>query len=486
MAAAFAGPLRARGVLLGLIAGRFLLREEPAGAGSRRVLAISAAIAALAAAATVAGAEVLAIPVIAVLASLVAVAALCVRVLMPAVAVAVFGMALGCAALTTVLAVTSGFESELTLRMTRMNGHVLVTKYGLDFSEYADLCARWRADPRVHACSPFAYSMAAIVPVRDQDAAAADEGAPSGRGPAIVIGKGLDPQAAAPMRGLAEVLESHTLVALRPGDTRFVPGIALGRRLAERLGVTLGDRVSLVLPAALDGDAGATQKPPRHATFEVLDTLDTGVTELDGTLALLHLSAGQALFFAKARVTGIELELVDPEASTGFVADVEPTLSSLFRLETWQQQSEGTLAGLRQIRAAVSLVLGLLEVVAASALVASLLLLIRRKQASIAVLMAIGSEARLIFWLFEAIGGLAGLLGATIGVALGASYAGLIAIFRYPLQDDVYPIDHLPVTLGVWDLLGPAIAAVTICALVSGPIAVVAAKVPVLRGLGRA
>jgi len=487
---------RPRFPLVIMIAGRFLLREGPPSKISLQVLVVSLVIAVSAAVATLAGAGSMAFPLTAVVASLVAVGMVCVRILMPAVAVAVFGMALGCAALTTVLGVTSGFENELTLRMTRMNGHVLLTKYGLGFVEYPEIAEQWRQDPRVTSASPFAYAMAALVPIADgegSDEAEGGEGREDDetkttggrRGPAIVAVKGLDPIAAESMGGLLELMESGDLHSLRPGDTRHVPGIALGVRLAQRLGVDIGDRVSLVLPADLDGGRDISTRPPRHATFEVLDRLDTGITELDTGLAMVHLTAGQALFFAKARVTGIEFELTDPALAPSFAVELEASLPPAFRAVSWQQQSESTLAGLRQIRGAVSLVIGLLEVVAASALVASLLLLIRRKQPAIAVLMSIGSSARLIFWMFEAIGGLAGVVGAIVGVALGASYAGLIAAFRYPLEGDVYPIDHLPVMLGPWDLLGPAIAAVTICALVSGPVALVAAKVPVLRGLGR-
>ncbi len=463
-----------------MVAGRFLLREDPPGQTSLRVLVVALLIAVGAVVGTLAGAGSMAVPLTAVVASLIAVGMLCIRILMPAVAVAVFGMALGCAALTTVLGVTSGFEHELTLRMTRMNGHVLLTKYGLGFVEYPEIAAKWREDPRVVAVSPFAYAMAALVPIREDG-----EQATGGRGPAIVAVKGIDPDAAADMEGLNVLLESGGLSAMRPGDTRHVPGIALGVRLVERLHVDIGDHVSLVLPADLDGGRDISSRPPRHATFEVLDRLDTGVTELDTSLAMVHLSAGQALFFAKARVTGIEFELTDPELAPAFAVELEASLPPAFRATSWQQQSAATLAGLRQVRAAVSLVIGLLEVVAASALVASLLLLIRRKQPAIAVLMSIGSSDRLIFWVFEAIGGLAGVVGALVGVGLGSAYAGLIAAFRYPLEGDVYPIDHLPVLLGFWDLLGPAIAAVVICTLVSGPVALVAAKVPVLRGLGR-
>ena len=70
-------------------------------------------------------------------------------------------------------------------------------------------------------------------------------------------------------------------------------------------------------------------------------------------------------------------------------------------------------------------------------------------------------------------------------VALGGFFCLLLALYRYPLSGDVYPIDNLPVLLGPWDVLLPAVAAVLICGLVSGPVALVAARLPVLEGLRR-
>jgi lipoprotein-releasing system permease protein len=166
-------------------------------------------------------------------------------------------------------------------------------------------------------------------------------------------------------------------------------------------------------------------------------------------------------------------------------AQLVETTGPTFHATTWRQQSEGTIAGLRQIRAAVSLVLGLLELVAASALIASLLLLVRRKRAEIAALMALGADGRTVFWIFEAVGLLAGTVGAAVGLGLGLLLSGLVAAYRYPLSGDVYPVDHLPVHLTVVDVVAPGIAAVLLCALVSGPVALVAAKLPLLAGLRR-
>ncbi len=482
-----------------------LVREGPARPG--RAFAAALTIVGLAAvagaAATLLGARSLAPPLVAGCAALVWVGLVCARRLMPAVAVAVFGAGLGCAALITVLGVTSGFERELIARLSKLGGHVILTEYGLDFDEYPRVVARWQADPRVVGVSPFAFSTAAIVPVRPEGAAdRSEETGASGQvpedrparttarpirrnAPIIALIKGVDPALAARMPGTAAMARGGDLAVLRPGDVRRGPGIALAFRLAERLGVRPGDTVRLVVPSELDGTAAAMARPPRHAEFEVTDLLETGVGDYDTTLAMVHLSAAQALFFGEARVSGVEFSLVDAGASAGFADEVARSLGGAFRARTWEQQSESQLAGLRQVRAVVSLVIGLLEVVAATALIASLLLLVRRKRGEIAALMALGADRVAVFAIFEAIGVFAGGLGAALGLGLGLFFGLLVAVFRYPLDPTVYPVDHLPFALRWIDVLGPVAAALVICALASGPVAVVASRLPVLQGLGR-
>ncbi|HEY0138853.1 MAG TPA: ABC transporter permease [Nannocystis sp.] len=479
---------RSPGSLIWLVARRLLLRER-AVASSRAarvwwIFAIATVV--IGGLLVVLGVRSVVPPLAAGVASLALLGATCVRTLTPAVAVAVFGMSLGCAALVTVLGVTSGFEHELTARLARVNGHVLVTEYGQDFDEYPAMVARWRDDPRVVAVSPFAYAMAAVVPAPPEDGAEPAPEEKQLRSPAIAIVKALDPVLAADFPGVPAMLRSGDLQSvLRPGNLRTPPGVALGYRLARRLGVEPGDFVRLVIPAELDGSPESVGRPPRFARFEVLDVVDTGMTEFDTSLALMHISAGQSLFFNEGRVTGVEFALTDPEDAEEFGAEVVAAFGPNFRPTTWRQQSEGTIAGLRQIRAAVSLVLGLLEIVAATALIASLLLLVRRKRAEIASLMALGADGRAVFWIFEAVGLLAGAVGAAVGVAMGLLLSGLVAAYRYPLSGDVYPVDHLPVHLTVIDVFAPGVAAVLLCALVSGPVALIAAKQPLLPGLQR-
>lgn len=398
-----------------------------------------------------------------------------------AMAVSVVGIALSCASLMTVLGVTSGFEAEVVRSVAKFNGHVLLTEYGLDFDEYDAVSTRLLDDPRIIAASPFAYSMVAVVrvtePGEDND------------GPLVVIGKGVDPRRAADLEGFASAFAGGDLDALRPGGTLVTPGLVLGDALARELGVSVGDRVRVVVPAEITGAAGELSNAPRHAEFELTDLVHTGVSELDRNLALMHLSAGQALFFGEGRVTGIELQLTDPRDARPVAKDIEAILNGpgvpRFRTSTWEETNASLLIALRQVRIAVVIILGLMSVVASSSLVASLLLIVRRKRHDIGVMMAVGSSRGLVFWVFESIGLVAGLAGAALGLGLGGLYCLVIQAYEYPLVGEVYPVDHMPVELGVADALVPALVGIGLCALASGPVALRASKVRLLSALGR-
>ena len=510
-----------------LMAARLMLRDDDPGEGVRRFLRLSLAAVLLCGLPLVLGVHQLALVVGLAVASMALLVGLCLRLFNPAMAVSVVGVALACASLMTALSVTAGFQLEITRALARLNGHVLLTKYGLDFFEYDDLADRFRAQPLVTAASPFAYSMVAVVhepaagegiddpfaegPAPVDGAPTGVDGSPTGvdggaapaptqdpsgataedadalppAGPAIVIGKGLDPARAAELAGFAEVLGTGDPAAvLRPGDTRHLPGIVLGKGLAARLGAEVGSRVRVVVPAEITG-RDEPVGPARHAPFEVLDILSTGTSELDRNLAIMHISAAQALFFRERRVTGIELELSDPERAEEVADAIAAELPQIYRLSTWREANSPMLLGLAQIRMTLSLVLGLMVVVAASSLIASLLLLVRRKRHDIAVIMAVGGSRSLVFWVFEAVGLLAGVVGAVLGLGLGALYCGVIDAFRYPLGGDIYPVDHLPVVVRAIDAFGPAVAAVLLCGLASGPVAMLAARVRVLGSLQR-
>ncbi len=508
---------RTRLALVRTVAARLAVRERPARPGIRRLAIVSGLATVGSLVAIVAGLHHPAVALVLFVASLLFLASGALVVFPPAMAVSVVGIALSCASLMTALGVTTGFMREISRAVARFNGHVLVTKYGLDFREYDDIAATVMEDDRVVAASPFAYSMIAIVPetadapapvpepaprrapADDDDAAwdgalAVSPAAPPAdplatideRGPAIVVGKGLDPARAAELSGLAGVLGRGDLSALVPAGPQRLPGIVLGHALAKELGVEIGDRVRVVVPAELDGEAESASRPPRHAVFDVLDLVDTGIAEFDRNLALVHITAAQSLFFREDRVTGIEFELVDPELAEDVADDLAFRLPPLYRTSTWREANSAMLTMLEQIRVVLVLVLGLMVLVGAASLIASLLLIVRRKQRDIAVLLAIGCDHGGVFWVFESVGLLAGVVGSVAGIALGGIYCSAVAMYRFPLALDVYPVDHLPVAVQLADVVVPVVAALGLCALASGPVALLATRVrPVVALAGR-
>ena len=180
------------------------------------------------------------------------------------------------------------------------------------------------------------------------------------------------------------------------------------------------------------------------------DLVDTGVLELDDHAILVHLTAAQALLYGEGRVTGIELRLEDPGDAPLVARDVMHALNedlpmTLYRTTTWKEQGAGLVAILRQARMIISLVLGLIIVMAGSTLVMSLLLLVRRRRHDIAVFASMGAEGRALFWVFETIGAATGLLGAGFGILLGSVTCLCLWTLRFPLADGIYPVEFLPV-----------------------------------------
>lgn len=468
---------RTRRALIRIVATRLLWRDTPPRKLVTRVLVGSLLVLGAATALQLATSGHLALVAVIGLASLGALGAGSLRVFKPALGISIVGVALGCASLITALAVATGFEEAITREVTRLNGHVLLTKYGLDFFEYEKLGDRLAADARVSAVSPFAFATVAVGPEAEPSSATDP--------PMIVMGKGLDPERAGELDAIGEVMARGDLSGLRPGDNRHAPGVILGDRVASRIGVGVGDMVRIVVPSEIDGRPETGAQPPRHAAFEVLDLLHTGTADIDGAVALMHLTAAQALFFREGRVTGIELQLVDADLADEVARELDASLPRVYRTSTWEQSNQPTLVGLRQIKIALSLVLGLIMLVGASSLVSSMLLLIRGKRPQIATFLALGSDPGLMFWVFETVGVLTGTIGAGLGLGLGGLYCLVIHSYRYPLAGDVYPLDHLPVVVRAPEALGPALAAVVLCGLASGPVALVATRVGILRGLNR-
>lgn len=412
---------------------------------------------------------------------------LCFAIFQPAFASALVGIALGVAGHSFVGGVASGVEWVLTSRLGALNGHVLVTKYGLDFVEYEGVSDMLADDPEVLGTSPFAYGVATMSPpLREVMTDAAGEASPS-----VMMLKGVLPARVASFPGFEDMFErGEAARSLRPANPTTPPGLVLGQVLAERMGVDVGDDVVLAAPRPLDGTGRARQRPPRHASFEVTGIVTTGMREIDSRVGICHLTAAQALLFGEGRVTGVEAYVADargaPAVAERVLARIQPEgKSRLYRATTWLAQGSELLQIVRRTQVAVHAALSLLLVVAAANLVGALIILMRRRAAQIATLGMLGASPRTQGQVFAAVGLSMGVIGGIFGVALACLAGALLGHTSMGLDASVYGVETLRMRPSVVDLVLPWAAAVLVCTAGTGPVAWAAGRLPPLAAVRR-
>jgi lipoprotein releasing system, transmembrane protein, LolC/E family len=320
------------------------------------------------------------------------------------------GIGLGVATLIVVMAVMNGFRQELLSRILGINGHMGV--YGAaqvltDFDPLAEairgLPGVVRAIPTVEgqvmATSPAAASGALVRGVRPDDLLARD-----------IIRKGLT--------GSEEVF--------RGGDAVYV-----GYRLAEKLGLGVGDSITLISPK---GNATAFGTVPRLRSYQIAGTFNIGMFEYDSSFVFMPLDAAQTYFKMPDAVTQIEVFADDPEKVPELRNAVYRMAGGSVRIYDWQQANASFFNAIQVERNVMFLILTLIILVAAFNIISSLIMLVKDKGRDIAVLRTMGATRGMILRIFFLSGASVGVAGTLFGLVLGVSFATNIENIRQVIQ----------------------------------------------------
>ncbi|WP_119286868.1 lipoprotein-releasing ABC transporter permease subunit [Azohydromonas sediminis] len=312
-------------------------------------------------------------------------------------AVSMLGIALGVAALIIVLSVMNGFQKEVRDRMLSVISHVEIHAWdGAALPDWQATAEAAKRHPQVRGAAPFVAAQALIARGEDM------------RGAVV---RGIEPAAEATVTELAARLRDTTLATLRPGEWHVV----LGAELARQLGVTVGDKVTLVAPGGQVTPAGVI---PRLRQFTVTGTFDTGHYEYDSALALIHLRDAAALFRVEGP-TGVQLRLADVHAARGVAAELASMLGRDVIVRDWTRTNRNWFDAVQIEKRLMAIILTLIVAVAAFNLVSTLVMTVTDKRADIAILRTLGASPRSIMGIFVVQGATAGIVGTAAGVALG-------------------------------------------------------------------
>src|SRR5256885_5260669 len=304
------------------------------------------------------------------------------------------GIALGVAALIVILSVMNGLETETRTRLLSVNAHATIaSRSGID--DWHAWRARLEGVPGVVGVAPY-------VAIEGMLAAGTN------LRPALV--RGVEPDAERAISELDRELVTGSLAELTPGAHR----ILLGRALALRLGVSVDDTVTLLVPRASEG-----RVLPRYAAFTVAGIFEAGIQDNDSGLAFVDLHDASELEGLNGAAEGVAVRLANPLDIESFRAHELGALTPDLEYSDWAQEHRNLFTAIHIEKTMMRIILMFIVAVAAFNIVGSLMMVVIDKQKDIAILRTCGLEPRRVARIFLVQGAMIGLVGALGGIALG-------------------------------------------------------------------
>jgi lipoprotein-releasing system permease protein len=358
--------------------------------------------------------------------------------------ISTLGVTVGVMALVIALALMTGLQNELRDRILNSNPHIYVwnTKGITDY--HADV-ATLRRVPHVVGAAPAILGQGLVSTPHDTEP--------------IQI-KGIDPALEPQVTDITSAMQQGSLASIGTRGPDQPDGILLGKDLASKLGVGVGDSVTVVTPAGTLSPMGML---PERRRLEVTGIFMLGLYEFDSTYGYVSLDVAKRLF-DKDQVDLIQLRVDDVYDAPAIAKTIPGLVGPQYVTEDWSAMNAPLFYALRLEKIAISLTIGLIVMVAALNIVASLILLVMEKHRDIAILKTMGASARSITAIFILQGVLIGIVGTAIGA--GAGYLVSYAADRYQLIKvpvDVYQVSHVPFTVLPRDFALVIAAAIFIC-----------------------
>lgn len=341
------------------------------------------------------------------------------------------GVALGVAALITVLSVMNGFEKELRERILGMTSHAFVTGSDGTLADWQKAESLIDGFPRVINSAPFVEGQAML-----------NQGSRV-RGTQI---RGVDPTLEPKVSSIGDKIIQGRFDSLQPGSY----GIILGKDLAIAMGVGTGDKITVITPHVTPTPAGVI---PRLKRLTVSGVFEIGMYEYDSALAIMNIEDAANLFRIPGKVTGLRLQLDDVYQAPRITRDLLQSLPAEYRAADWTYQHANFFRALKTEKTVMFVILMLIVAVAAFNIVSTLVMMVTDKYSDIAILRTLGMSPRGIMGIFMVQGIVIGLIGTLLGVIggviLALNVSNIIAwietILGYQfLPAEVYYISDLP------------------------------------------
>ncbi|MCW8891180.1 MAG: lipoprotein-releasing ABC transporter permease subunit [Sedimenticola sp.] len=311
--------------------------------------------------------------------------------------ISMLGIMLGVVALITVLSVMNGFHKEVRERILGMTSHATIASYQNNLVEWQEAMDLSTSHPRVLGQAPFIEAQTMLTNGQKVNGA---------------ILRGILPELEPRVSEVGEHMLMGRLDTLTAGSFDII----LGKELALLLGVSVGDKVTVVTPQIRVTPAGAM---PRLKRFTVIGIFEVGMGEYDRGLALIHMQDAAKLLKMGEGVSGVRLKLDDLYLAPQVSRELAKALPGVYRVSDWTHQHRNFFSALRTEKRMMSLILFLIVAVAAFNIVSTLVMVVTDKQSDIAILRTLGISPRSVMGIFMVQGATIGFVGTLLGIVGG-------------------------------------------------------------------
>lgn len=360
-----------------------------------------------------------------------------------------FGIALGVLVLITVLSVMNGFDREIEKRAFSMWAPITVSSVTNSVANWQELKKLVSRFPGIKAVAPYVAGEAMLTNATNVQ-------------PAMI--NGIDPQAEKKITQLHEKIVQGDVASLISGSF----GIVLGEELASGLDVSIGDKITVIIPQFSVSIAGVI---PRYKRFTVVGIFRAGSGfGFDRSLAYINLNDAQKLFQMGGNVSGIHATIQNMYAAPQISTQLAATLTPSARVMNWTDQFGAYFHAVKLEKTMMFFILLLIIAVAVFNLVCTLVMVVNDKESDIAILRTFGATPRMIMGIFVVQGAIVGVIGTLLGVIFGIALASHVThIVNFIehlagtqfLSSSVYIVDYLPSQLQWQDVVK-----ISLCSLV--------------------
>ncbi|MBR1945551.1 MAG: lipoprotein-releasing ABC transporter permease subunit [Alphaproteobacteria bacterium] len=341
------------------------------------------------------------------------------------------GIVLGVATLIIVMAVMNGFRQELLSRVLGLNGHIgIYSIQGSVLSDYDELAQKAGKLRGVKMVMPLIEGQVMVSSVRSAQGA---------------IVRGIRPEDFMKRKILSDNLIGGSAEAFFEPDTVFI-----GDRLAHKLGVYVGEEITLISPK---GSVTAFGSVPRMRSYTVGGTFEVGMYEYDSGFIFMPMADAQKFFNMDENVTNLEVFLDHHDLVSSVQRQISSQLGSGIRVYDWQRSNAAFFNAIQVERNVMFLILTLIILVASFNMISGLIMLVKDKGRDIAVLRTMGATRGMVMRIFFMSGASIGFFGTLFGVIFGLLFCDNIENIRRFLESltgtdlfsaEIYFLSRLP------------------------------------------